>query len=332
MFHHMGIGRREAEMVKRIVLALAIAGSLGVAAVAGWIWVDHGWYGFHVVLRHGGTWWARVRTDDPRLSPAIRLALADPPPTHPGSFAWRAIAPGFEVGALPVIAGGAEVDRIELARVDPARFRFVVRNAPSGDKNLDEWMTETGAALIVNGSYYAHDGTPDTPFVSAGTRLGPAQYDAKAGAFVALPDFVGIRDLAHEDWRAAFAGAEDAMVSYPLLVAADGTSRVARPSRWLANRSFVGQDGEGRIIIGTTEDAYFSLDRLAAFLRQAPLGLTLALNLDGGPVACQGIALGGFQRRTYGKWEMEVEGDKAELLTWPYGTVAMPVVLAVFPR
>jgi hypothetical protein len=79
-------------------------------------------------------------------------------------------------------------------------------------------------------------------------------------------------------------------------------------------------------------DAYFSLDRLAAFLRQAPLGLTLALNLDGGPVACQGVALNGFERRLYGRWEVKVENEKAQLLTWPYGTVAMPIVLAVFPR
>jgi len=33
---------------------------------------------------------------------------------------------------------------------------------------------------------------------------------------------------------------------------------------------------------------------------------------------------------------MEVEGERAseraQLLTWPYGTVAMPIVLAVYPR
>jgi hypothetical protein len=106
------------------------------------------------------------------------------------------------------------------------------------------------------------------------------------------------------------------MVSYPLLLS-DGMSRVRRSSRWLANRSFVGQDGAGRIIIGTTADAFFSLDRLARFLLDAPLGLTIALNLDGGPVACQGISFNGYQRKTYGRWETQVEGDQALLLTWP---------------
>jgi hypothetical protein len=39
------------------------------------------------------------------------------------------------------------------------------------------------------------------------------------------------------------------------------------------------------VIFGTTADAFFSFDRLAAFLRAAPLDIRIALNLDGGPVA-----------------------------------------------
>ena len=62
------------------------------------------------------------------------------------------------------------------------------------------------------------------------------------------------------------------------------------------------------------------------------LGLTLALNLDGGPVASQAIALNGFDRRTYGQWEAQLQGERVSLMTWPYGTVAMPIVLAVFPK
>jgi hypothetical protein len=118
------------------------------------------------------------------------------------------------------------------------------------------------------------------------------------------------------------------MVSFPLLVS-NGTTH---SSRWLANRTFVGQDATGRIIIGTTADAFFSLDRLACFLLDAPLGLTIALNLDGGPVACQGISLKGYERKTYGRWEAQVEGHRVQLPTWPYGTIDMPIVLAVFPR
>ena len=302
-----------------------------MVAVLGSVWAYAGVYGLHVVIRHGGSWWVPVATDSSRLSAAMRLALGDAPVATPGDLQWRILGKGFEVADLPVMVGERTVDHLFLARIDPDHFRFVVRNASDGDKNLDQWMSLLGAALVVNGSYYALDGKPDTPFLSEGVLLGPRDYDAKAGAFVSSPSFTGIRDLDHTDWRVVFKGAENAMVSYPLLVVGRQT-RVAHPSRWLANRSFVGQDEQGRVIVGTTNDAFFTLDRFAHFLVDAPLDLTLALNLDGGPVASQGVSLNGFERRTYGQWEAQVEGNRAELLTWPYGTVAMPVVLAVFPK
>jgi len=309
----------------------SIAGLVGIVLAIAGLWLYAGSYGINVLLRHGGTYWINVRPDDARLSASMRMALNEPPPVHAGPFEWRQIRAGFEIAELPVIAGGGEVDRIQLARIDPARFRFEVHQSPAGDRDLDQWMRTLGAALVINGSFYSRYGTPVTPVMSEGTLTGPSQYDARAGAFVASATFAGIRDLAHEDWHTAFRDADNAMVSFPLLLSEDAPRAIA-PSRWLANRSFVGHDRNGWIVLGTTSDAFFSLDRLGTFLRQAPLDLVLALNLDGGPVACQGIALDGFERRTYGKWELQVRGNDVQLLTWLYGTVAMPIVLAVFPK
>lgn len=221
-----------------------------------------------------------------------------------------------------------------LARIDPARFRFVVRNAPAGDKDLGRWLDDLKALLVVNGSFYAQRGTPETPLVSAGALLGPRDYDAKHGAFVASPASVGIRDLAFADWRTALRGADDAVVSYPLLPASDGSSRAKGDDRWLANRSFVAQDRAGRIIVGTTTEAFFSLNRLAAFLRSAPLDLTQALNLDGGPLACQGISVGRYRRDFCGQWELAARDGELKLLRWTFGARpwALPIVLAVLPK
>jgi hypothetical protein len=261
----------------------------------------------------------------------MRLALAGTSEAVSGAFEYRNIGEGFEVADIPVIVEGQTVDHIMLARIDLAKFRFVVRNAPDGGKTLDEWMHELGATLVVNGSYFSRFGTPDTPFISEGVSLGPEDYDAKSGAFITSAHFTGIRDLANEDWKTAFQGADNAMVSYPLLVS-QGENRVTRQSRWLANRSFIGQDASGRIIIGTTTDGFFTLDHLARFLLKTPIGLKLALNLDGGPVACQGISLNGYERKSYGRWEAQADGDNVHLLTWPYGTWGMPIILAVFPK
>lgn len=309
---------------------LALAGGLLCLAGFAILYSYAGWYSVNVLLRRGGTTWGFVQNDSSSLSPSMRAALLNPPPVvQPGPFEWRMVAEGFEVAELPAVTGSAEVDRVLLARVDPALFRFIVRSAPAGDKGLDDWMAGLGAALVINGSYYGRTGAPDTPVVSGGVPLGPAEYDARHGAFIASTTGTAVRDLAGGRWQDVLAGAEDAMVSYPLLLAADGSSRVNANPRWLANRSFVGQDGEGRIVLGTTTDAFFSLDRFATFLRAAPLGLSTALNLDGGPVACQAVAVGGYRRRFCGRWETQTRGDDLKVLSWPYGTWALPIVLAV---
>lgn len=325
--------------LRRRLLGVSVTLVLVVAALLAGLYAYGGLYIVNMLFRSGGLLWTPVAADDPRLSAGMRFALADRNVSATaGAFEWQPIAPGFEVAELPVLANGVEVDRIMLARVDPDHFRFVVRTAPAGTRALDEWMQALGAALVMNGSYFARDARPDTPLISAGVALGPQDYQAKHGAFVASPQSTRIHDLANEDWRTALRGADDAMVSYPLLIATDGAPRVTADWRWLANRSFVGQDAAGRIVLGTTADAFFSLERLAGFLRAAPLGLTLALNLDGGPVASQGIALNRFHRKTCGRYELAAHDDRLSLLYGPRMRLQgprcweMPIVLAVVPK
>jgi len=305
-----------------------------VTLVAGAIYWYGGIYRFNAMMRRGPSVWVVSGPNDPRISPGMRLAVADAiPEVTSGDFSWREIRPGFQVSELPALAGGREVDRILLARIDPARFRFAVKNRPSGDKDLQGWMKLLGAALVINGSYFSNQGTPETPLLSDGVRSGPASYNATHGAFVASDSAAGVEDLAAKPWSTAFSGTDNAMVSFPMLIGSDGNSRVT-PSKWLANRSFVAQDTDGYIVVGTTVDGFFSLSRLADFLRQSPLKLKTALNLDGGPVACQGISLDGFARDQCGKFEMRHVDGRFELLVRLFGErpPPMPIVLAVFPK
>lgn len=320
---------------RRLLTALALL-LLVIASACWWIWERNAAYGFNVLWRRGGTYWITVAPDDSRLSPAMRAALALPvPPATSGPLAWQEPEKGFEVAELPVLAGGREVDRILLTRIDPARYRFVVRNAPAGDKGIDEWERALPTArLIVNGSYFGLKGLPDTPFVTEGQVMGPRRYDARAGAFVAGREGASVRDLRDGNWQQALDGASNAMVSYPLLVGDDGQTHVKSDSRWLANRSFVAQDRQGRIVVGTTREAFFSLARLATFLKESPLDVQVALNLDGGPLACQSVRLPGVHRKLYALWEAQVKGDEVKLLRWPFSQASwgMPVVLTVEPK
>jgi Phosphodiester glycosidase len=313
-------------------MAACVAGFL--ATFAG-LYAYAGMYGVNAVLKRGGTIFLTVTEDDARISPSMRLALKRPPPVVKAApFEWRQLLPGFEVSEMPVVAETAEVDRFLLARIDPKLFRFEVLTAPAGYKDLDRWMAKRKAALIINGSYFGRRGEPDTPLKSAGQQLGPSEYQATHGVFTVKGLDVAIADLQNERWQDRLGNAEHAMVSYPLLLAADGSVRVKSDRRWLANRTFVALDRQGRIVIATTKEAFFSLERLGHFLKEAPLDLTIALNLDGGPLGCQAIDIAGFKRSFCGPWETQTTGDDIKLLRPLIGNAnwGLPIVLAVFPK
>jgi hypothetical protein len=286
-----------------------------------------------LAIRFGGTFGIPVTNRTFWLPASIKYGLSDPVPVATAApFAWKTADDGFDVAWLDVRVGGLAVDGIALARIDPSRHRFAVLQEPSGKRHLEDWMRETGAELIVNASYYDRDGKPATPIVDQGVLSGPPSYQSNHGAFVVKASRGDIRDLKTDRWPALFDHAEAGLVSYPLLVAPDGSERTV-PSQWLANRSFIGVDQQGRVLIGTTRSAFFSLDRLAAFLKVSFPDLKAALNLDGGPVASQAIDVGEVQRKVHGSWELQAKDGNARLLPIAmFMTAPMPIVIAVFKR
>ena len=316
------------------VWGTVIAAACVAIAGAAWIWHGHGAYGFGVIAHTGGNYWIDVPIDDPSLDPSIKAAVRpDAGQATPGGFSWKTVAPGYEVTEIPVVLGGAEVDRLILSRIDPAYYRFSAHNAPGG-KDIKQWHKALPrAVLIVNGSYFDKKGLPDTPFVSDGQALGPQTYDAKAGAFVANDAGTKVIDLQHQAWQDALKGSRNAMVSYPMLVGEDGQARVTVSSNWLANRTFVAEDRNGHIIIGSTRAGFFSLSRLAAFLKAAPLDIRTALNLDGGPIACRMERVGNLHREVHATVEAQPHDATVAVLRWPLESDwALPVVLVVEPK
>ena len=62
------------------------------------------------------------------------------------------------------------------------------------------------------------------------------------------------------------------MVSYPLLLDEAGEVRAPATREWLASRTFIALDGEGRVVVGTTRSGFFTLRRLGEYLKASPLG------------------------------------------------------------
>jgi hypothetical protein len=286
-----------------------------------------------LAVRFGGSFGIPVTKHTFWLPRAARLGLSEPvPEATAGPLVWTKAQDGFDIGWLDVNVDGSPADGIALARIDPSRHRFSVLREPSGKKHLEDWMRDTGAELIVNATYYDRKGEPATPIVDQGVVSGPPDYKSQHGAFVLKARQGDIRDLRIDRWQDLFEEAEAGLVSYPLLLDPAGVKRTV-PSQWLANRSFIGVDNQGRILIGTTQSAFFSLDRLADFLKAAIPDLKAALNLDGGPVASQAIDVGDVRRKIHGRWELQGQNGKARLLPISiFMTAPMPIVIAVFKR
>jgi hypothetical protein len=320
-------------MRKILFLGLAFLCAVFLAVAISFYRYD-GMYGVNTVLHGGPTRWLTMRGDDQRLPMEIEWALAgQPPEATSGPLAWRLIEPGLDVSELPVIARGRQVDDILLTRIDPAGFRFVLQNRASGDRDLAGWMSASKPVVLINGSYFSPGGQPDTPFLSEGRLISVRNDPAAQGAFVAGAASAVVEALTDGDWRDAFHGAGNALATYPLLIGPYGYNKAIQESHWVANRSFVGEDCNGRIILGTTKNAFFSLARFAMFLYSAPLGLKMALNLDGGPVACQAVDTPEYQRRFCGEWEIRDRGGWFKVLKMlPGSWIPLPVALLAYRK
>ncbi len=260
----------------------------------------------------------------------LRIAMQDAVPVPVmDALQWVERAPGFESSEADLRVGDQVIDHLVLVRVDPARYQFAVHWDPTGSRTAEDWQANMQAAVVVNGSYFGQDFTPLTPLRVQGKNAGPASYESTHGALVINGSQVDIIDLNDRDVHATIAAWPDAMVSYPLLIDPQGKNRATENRHWLAARNFVAIDRAGRVVLGTTETGFFTIYRLGEFLRQAPLDLRVALNLDGGPLVSQVVQVGDFSRRFHGKAEISNGNDLLRtywhLHSAPYWT--LPIVL-----
>ena len=264
----------------------------------------------------------------------LRIALQPAVPApHIVGLRWETRAPGLETAEVELMAEGARVDRMVLVRLDPRHQRLSVRWDPTASRTAEDWQRETQASVVVMGSYFSHGYTPLTPLRLAGRPAGPTDYDSIHGAFVVSGERAEIIDLRGRNVAAAINPYPEAIVSYPLLIDPAGENRAAESKGWLASRSFVALDEAGRVVLGTTETGFLTIRRLGEFLKSSPLGLRLALNLDGGPGVCQIVRAGGFARNFPGTAEMSDGADVLRAFWHRHLGInwTLPIVLVATP-
>lgn len=242
---------------------------------------------------------------------------------------WRTLAPGVEFATLrgePFCQRGPA--GIGVLRVDPARAKLRVRHysleREARPLGIVEWQARTGAIAVFNAGQYYPDLSYMGLLVAGGKPVSRRLHPGFKAALVAGPVSGGhaahVLDLEHEPLDPARLAWKEVAQSF-MLFDARGTVRVRKSDR-IANRTAVGEDASGRVLVVTTEGAY-TLRDFAGLLKRAPLRLTLAMSMDGGQEAEMCVKAGGFRWASFGRWERREDEDV------PGATVPLPAVIEV---
>jgi hypothetical protein len=206
---------------------------------------------------------------------------APTPTPAPSDTGWLSLSPGLdrrEVAARFPSLGFEE--RLILFRVDPAYFNFRVLYAPGFPRRVSEWGAEAGARLVFNAAFFDEKDIAVGLVVSDGQVFGKS-LEGFGGMFaVDAEGRPSIRSLAAQPYQPGEPLAQ-AVQGFPMLIYPDG-SAFAKEDGARARRTVLGQDAAGRIVLVVAPHNAFTLAEFAAWLRDSDLGLTIAMNLDGG--------------------------------------------------
>jgi uncharacterized protein YigE (DUF2233 family) len=213
---------------------------------------------------------------------------------------WKTLRPGLEFATLsgdPWCRGGSS--QIALLRIDPARARVRVHyyGASPAGRPLDavEWQRITGADAVFNAGQFLPDWSYLGLLVSGGSVISKRKHPTFKAALVAGPRDGGsaarVLDLEVEPLDPAKLEWSEVAQSF-MLFDRDGRLRV-RSSDKVANRTAVGEDRSGRLVVFVTEGAY-ALDDFARLVQKSPFQITHAMAMDGGSESQLCVVAGGF--------------------------------------
>lgn len=243
---------------------------------------------------------------------------------------WRTLRPGVEFATIrgePYCRRGSA--QIALLRLDPARVRLRIHHFRADGfrepPNIVEWWRRTSALAVFNAGQYYPDWSYMGLLVARGRALSSRLHRGFKAALVADPDDGGrdarVIDLDAHPLDPRSPGWREIAQSF-MLFDSSGTIRV-RHSNNVANRTAVGEDRDGRLLVATSEGGYTLWD-FAKVLEERPLGLKHAMSMDGGAEAELAVAARGFRYASFGHWDAEGGGESS-----PGATTALPAVITV---
>ena len=240
---------------------------------------------------------------------------------------WRAAGAGAEFTTLsgePFCRLGSS--EVAVLRMDPARVRVRVRYydriRPPRLLSIIEWQHLTGALAVFNAGQYYPDFRYMGVLVCSGDTVSARQHAGFQAALVAGDGRAAVLDLARTPFGAL--GAWTDVAQSFMLFDRDGGVRVRRSDR-IANRTAVGVDARGWLVVCVSEGAY-TLSDFAQVLMRAPLRLTHAMSMDGGLESELVVKTPGLRYASFGDWRADREP------TAPGALVPLPAVITLEAR
>ncbi len=216
--------------------------------------------------------------------PACNLSTdwLERPPTQPTLSAptdapWQRTADGIEWRLLKPAAD--ELAQMLVARIDPRQFRFRALYRPGAPLSLNAWREQApSASLIINANFFDANETALGLIISDGSVYGQA-YQERGGSFIVRKGRPTV--IANRGAALSLAGIEQAVQGFPLLVEY-GAPAYFGASGQRKRRTVIAEDRAGNILIIVAPYLGLSLADLSAYLAESELGITQAVNLDGG--------------------------------------------------
>jgi uncharacterized protein YigE (DUF2233 family) len=243
---------------------------------------------------------------------------------------WRLLNQGLAFTEVQVYYHQNLVETLAVVKIDPALNTFRVFHHKR--QSLTTWQEEINAPVVFNASYFDAQGQPVGLILVDGQPLGPLHNRRMRGMFVAEPrgispdlpratilDLKGVTiDPKKFPWK-------QGVQSFPLLLDYKGQVRVKESGK-KSYRTVIAADRNGNILVFNSAGDFFTLHKMAQFLKASAFDIDSALNLDGGSEAQLYIKTDDFEYYSPPSWQSRLGNilDHQRFL--------LPTVIGVFPR